>query len=149
MPAGVFLCPQRAAGILRRNRIRLLPSAQKSCCGKTALLISDGSFPLKNVRPTRRLSPFPSCAARTPAEKSFFPEAKPAAREHRLAPLAETNAPAEHLQNRHRSDGPSLRRRTCPAAAQNTCRKRHPQGTSASFSPQNWQRQHQKIFMMQ
>ena len=69
MPAGVFLCLQRAAGILRRNRTRLLPRRRKNFRGKKALRIFDGRFrSLEKIRPARRLPPFPSRAARTPAE---------------------------------------------------------------------------------
>lgn len=96
--AGVFLCPQRAAGILRRNRTRLLPRRRKNFRGKKALRI------FEKVRPARRLSPFPSRAARTSAETCG-------------------------------SRRPS-RMRILPQQRRTLAGKRHPQGTSASFSPQ-------------
>ena len=60
--------------------------------GAEKLLRQDGAPHLRRQFSPQKCSPqssaasFPSCAARTPAEKSFFPEAKPAAPRTQTSP---------------------------------------------------------------
>ncbi len=147
--AGVFLCPQRAAGILRRNRTRLLPRRRKNFHGEKALRIFNGRFRIfEKVRPARRLSPFPSRAAKLrrgnrSSQKRSAPTAKtdkdPTLRSPPAAnadtPPAGTSAPAGLLR-KHAGAGALHVCEYSRSSAEHHAGKRHPQGTSASFPVQ-------------
>lgn len=148
MPPGFFFARNAPQTSPRGNRTRLLPRRRKNSRGmgraesSTAGSASSKRFAPPAGFPLSRRVPqnfggeivLPKSEARRPQKQTRTPRCEARRPRMQTRPLPGQARPPDSCGNMQ--EPTPFTYANTPAAAQNTCRKRHPQGTSASFPAQ-------------